>query len=179
MFARQAMNLLEFAGMLCHTDPSDAAIGAFSSELKNIDAKYFTLLQGKCQHPKGFILPYTSSSYETSLLAVLYDLIRNGLAHQYQQIRVKLSDGKYFYVSLTGADYGQSLNAFNNQRPPKHLAYTFDDDGDLKLKIYPQILFFDFEKTIEEARILKRGLQFHIFIDHGEKAANTALILKH
>ena len=30
MFARQAMNLLEFAARLCHTDPSDAAIGAFS-----------------------------------------------------------------------------------------------------------------------------------------------------
>jgi hypothetical protein len=160
MFARQAMNLLEFAARLCHTDPSFAALRDFSTKLKNIEAKYFTQLPGRCPHPSEFILPYTSSSNETSLLAVLYDLIRHGLAHQYQQIIVKLIDGKQFYVSITGADHGQYLDTFKNQRPSRHLAYTVDNDGDVKLIIYPQILFLDFEKAIYEAHILKMNLEF-------------------
>jgi hypothetical protein len=40
MFARQAMNLLEFAAMLCDTDPSRATIRDFSTELKNIEVLY-------------------------------------------------------------------------------------------------------------------------------------------
>jgi hypothetical protein len=160
MFARQAMNLLEFAAMLCDTDPSRATIRDFSTELKNIEVKYFTQLPGKYPHPGDFILPHRSSSNETFLLAVLYDLIRHGLAHQYQQIVVTLADEKHFYVSLTGADHGQYLNTFKNQRPSKHLAYTIDNDGDVKLVVYPQVLFLDFEKAIEEAQILKRNLHF-------------------
>jgi hypothetical protein len=100
MFARQAMNLLEFAARLCHTDPSFVALRDFSTELKNIEAKYFTLLPGKSQHPSDFILPYTSSSNETSLLAVLYDLIRNGLAHQYQPNRILQRRYKLIYPLL-------------------------------------------------------------------------------
>ena len=44
-----------------------------------------------------------------SLLAALSDLIRHGLAHQYQQIVVHLNDEKHFYISLTGATYGRYL----------------------------------------------------------------------
>jgi hypothetical protein len=103
---------------------------------------------------------------------VLYDLIRHGLAHQYQQIIVELIDEKHFYFSLTGADHGQYLDTFKNQRPPKHLAYTVDNDGDVKLIIYPQILFLDFEKAIDEAHILKRNLQFR-YMERPRSKGNT------
>ena len=107
---------------------------------------------------------------------MLYDLIRNGLAHQYQQIIVTLLDRKkHFYVSLTGADHDQYLSTFKNQKPPKHLAYTVDNDGDVKLVIYPQILFLDFEKAIEESQILKRNLQF-LYMDRPRSKGGSKYI---
>jgi hypothetical protein len=72
---------------------------------------------------KDFTLPHMG-------VWLLFDLIRHGLAHLYQQTIVKLNNDKHFYISLTGADYDRYLNvAANLQRPTKHLAYTFDDDG--------------------------------------------------
>jgi hypothetical protein len=92
----------------------------------------------------------------------LFDLIRHGLAHQYQQIIVDLDDSKHFYISLTGTDYGRYLVvAANLQRPREHLGYTFDKDGDLELKIYPDILFLDFEHAINKSGLLlNKGLSF-------------------
>jgi hypothetical protein len=160
MFARQAMNLLEFASILCTGDPSDAALQTFSTELRKIEAKYFTELPGSCSLTKDFILPHTSSSIGSSLLDALFDLVRHGLAHQYQQTIVTLTDGNHFYVSITGPDHGQYLSTFKSQRPPKHLAYTFDNDGDMNLIIYPQILFLDFEKAIDKSHVLKNNYPF-------------------
>jgi hypothetical protein len=56
-----------------------------------------------------FILPYIGSTSGDSLLTALFDLIRHGLVHQYQQIVVHLNDEKHFYISLTGATYGRYL----------------------------------------------------------------------
>jgi hypothetical protein len=40
------------------------------------------------------------------------------------------------------------------QRPREHLGYTFDKDGDLELKIYPDILLLDFEQAINKSGLL-------------------------
>jgi hypothetical protein len=63
---------------------------------------------------------------------------------------------------LTGADYGRYLDvATNLQRPREHLGYTFDKDGDLGLKIYPDMLFLDFELAINKSGLLlNKGLSF-------------------
>ncbi|HYT01741.1 MAG TPA: hypothetical protein VEL70_02445 [Candidatus Acidoferrum sp.] len=162
MFGRQAMTLLEFASRLYTNDATGIMQRNFSSELYKLEPKYFTLLPVSCATTKEFILPHVGDKSGRTLLWPLFDLIRHGLAHQYQQIIVDLNDGKHFYISLTGADYGRYLGiATNLQRPREHLGYTFDKDGDLELKIYPDILFLDFEHAINKSGLLlNKGLSF-------------------
>jgi len=133
MFGRQAMNLLEFAARLCKVDTTGNALNSLSSEQLKIEPKYFTKLPGPCEIPSmsDFTLPHDGDTSGRLLLWALFDLIRHGLAHQYQQTLVKLTDGRYFHVKLTGAEGGLNLAKVRSaSRPPKHLAYTFDSDGD-------------------------------------------------
>ena len=89
----------------------------------------------------------------------LFDFIRHGLAHQYQQIIVCLKDKKQFYISFPiGADYGRNLYVM--RRPKDHLGYKVDSDGDLRLKVYPDTLYLDIKKTVEACNLLKQGLSF-------------------
>ena len=158
IFARQAMNLLEFAAMLYGKDVKIR--DNFSNELKNIEPKYFTRLPSPCAVTTDFILPHIGDTSRT-LLWALFDLIRHGLAHQYQQIVVVLMDRKQFYISLAiGADCGRYLSATQGLRPLRHLAYRFDSDGDLELILYPDTLFLDIKNAIDNSALLKQGLSF-------------------
>jgi hypothetical protein len=109
MFASQAMHLLEFAGRLYDKDTN--AHQKFSKDLYDIEPKYFIELPGRARKPRGFLPPYIGNTKDKTLLWALFDLIRNGLAHQSQQIIAELADGKHFYISLTGAEYGRILGA--------------------------------------------------------------------
>ena len=161
MFARQAMNLLEFAARLYTDDTTNATHRTFSSNLWKIEPKYFTKLPGTCAVTTEFILPSIGPTAGDSLLDALFDLVRNGPAHQYQQLVVKLNDGKHFYISLTGPTYGKYLDVLAIlPRPQEHLAYTFDCDGDLELKLCPEVLFLDLEKAIHKSNLLKSNLSF-------------------
>jgi len=101
MFARQAMSLLEFAARFYGKNTNLRT--KYSEELYKIEPKYFTDLPGPVGCNKGFTLPHLGNT--SILLWSLFDLIRHGLAHQYQQIRVTLTDGKHFYMNLEGASY--------------------------------------------------------------------------
>ncbi len=47
MFTRQAMNLLEFAAIMCKSaDDADTIQQAVSNKLKAIERRYFTVLPG-------------------------------------------------------------------------------------------------------------------------------------
>jgi hypothetical protein len=159
MFARQAMNLLEFGAMLCAGDSSGNALTDFSNQLHKIEPNYFTQLPSSCASTQGFILPHIGNVTGNLLLWALFDLVRNGLAHQYQQILAQLSDGKYFLVTLTGADYGGYLSLANNPRPTNHLCIHVNSDS-LSLFVYPQLLFLDFEGAINTSGLLNRNLSF-------------------
>ena len=112
MFARQAMNLLEAAALLCSADPGSrtvpctGALKGFSDALHEIDPLYFTELPGPCSDPRDFRLPFRGSSPRSEMIWAMYDLIRNGLAHQYQQTIVELKDNVtpklHFGIELTG-----------------------------------------------------------------------------
>jgi hypothetical protein len=161
MFARQAMNLLELVFWLCKNDPTQNALKDFSNELHKIEPKYFTQLPSPCTSNKDFVLFYMGNTNWSLLLCALFDLIRNGLAHQYQQILVKLSDGKNLFITLTGAESGRTLeDAAKPPRPLDNLGYYIDSDGDLGLKVYPDILFLDLEGAIQRSGLLDRNLAF-------------------
>lgn len=161
MFASQGMTLLEFIARLCSTDRSTHALNDYSNELFGIESKYFTELPSPCAHTSDFELPSRGNTSGNLLLWALFDLIRNGLAHQYQQIIVDLNDENQFYFTLTGPEVGRSLNAVRfTSRPDKHLGYRINSDNDVQMQVFPEILFFDFEDALNSSGILQRNLEF-------------------
>jgi hypothetical protein len=163
MFGRQAMNLLEFACRLYDGDPTKQARTDFSNELNNVEPKYFTTLPIPTTSTRGFTLPHLGNATGDILLWSLFDLIRHGLAHQYQQIIADLSDGRHYFVQLTDASSGRTLNTVESPRPSDHLGYFSDADGNVGIKIYPEILFLNFDKALNRSNLLERNLNFEYF----------------
>lgn len=167
MFARQAMSLIELAGRTCAADPSGQALADLSRELERIERRYFTPLPGLCARPgmsRGQIewtLPFNPSSQpqEAQLLWALFDLVRHGQAHQYQQIMVELRDATIWGVSLTGPTLGRTLASVEQARPANHLSQMPGVDGSLWLVIYPEALFLDFDLAIQRAGVFQRQLE--------------------
>lgn len=162
LFARQAMTLLEVACRLCQSDTTGQALRNLSNQLAQCDRRYFTELPGTCWSPgtpPEFSLPSLGPHPTTELIAALFDLIRNGQAHQYQQIRVQLSDTKDFQFALTGAEYGFLLSkTFAAGRPPDHLKAQRDSDGDLWMKIRTDVLFLDIRDAVRSTGLLNGAL---------------------
>jgi hypothetical protein len=156
MFGRQAMSLLEFAAR--YYGRNDELRKHFSEELCKIEPRYFTALPGPVPFNKDFTLPHLDNT--SILLWSLFDLIRHGLAHQYQQILVELTDKKYFYISLDGATYHRDLNKVAASREGNYLCYDIETDGTLKLLVDPGRLFLDFEDAIEKSDLLKNASSF-------------------
>ncbi len=164
LFARQAMILLEVACRLCFSDKTGQALKDLSQQLEQRDSRYFTELPGTCwsagSQPE-FFLPSMGPNPATELIAALFDLIRNGQAHQYQQIRAQLSDGKDFEFGLTGAEYGLLLSrTFAAGRPSEHLKAQKEPNGDLWMKIRTDVLFLDIRDAVHAAGLLNGALTF-------------------
>jgi hypothetical protein len=161
MFALQAGILLEWVGQLCKSDCKKKALGDFATELQKIEPKYFTPLDDKClDHPQTFKLPGVGSADpRKSLLSAMWDLIRNGQAHQYQDLIVKLTDGKQWGLGLKGVKHGWPLSEVAAKRSSlQHLSYCIDADGDLMLIVHPGVFFLDIRDAAKSARLLSRGL---------------------
>lgn len=162
LFARQAMTLLEVACRLCYSDGTGQTLKRFAAELARRDAKYFTKLPSSCwtpSNPVEFWLPSQSPNPESELIAALFDLIRNGQAHQYQQIRVRLADGKDFQFALTGAEHGLLLaQSVAAGRPTGHLQAHKETNGDLWVKVRTDVLFLDIREAVRSANLLNGNL---------------------
>jgi hypothetical protein len=99
------------------------------------------------------------------LLAAIFNLIRNGQAHQYQQMRAVLSDGSNFRIGLTGAAQGFFLrNVLASGRPSDHLFHR-DDGTSVWLIVRPEILFLDIRDAVRAARLDQRGLILKYLIE--------------
>lgn len=164
LFAHQAMTLLEFISRLAFDDASGNALRDFSTELAKIDPHYFTQLPGVCCYCADFDLPYVTTRGD-ELIWALFDLIRNGQAHQYEQIFVSLTDGHDFQTSLTGATLGNHLSIWSIQqraqaRSKYHLGYKRDSNNDLWMTLGPEILFLDLVDATQNSNLLKKGLNF-------------------
>jgi hypothetical protein len=163
MFARHAMTLLEWVALLAGADVSGRALGALAEALKAINPRYFTTLPGPCADPGWFDLPSVPGSPpESQLLWALFDLVRNGLAHQYLQITAELTCGGMFGVALSGADLGLHLSMSRGIHPYLHLKVVRSGAA-VRLMLRPDILFLDLRDAIERADLLRRGLVFPYF----------------
>ena len=158
MFGRQAMALLEWACRLSKSDASGEALRLLANKLAAIDGRYFTHLPTACGSTKGFDLPYLPGwPADEQLLSAMFDVIRNGLAHQSQQITVDLLDGAHWVMSLTGASYGATLAKAAAERPQeqKHLGVGRVGRA-VFLLLRPDIMFLDFKAAIERAGLPTR-----------------------
>ncbi len=161
MFARQAMTLLEFAARLCSDDTSGGAVKEFSEALHDIEPKYFTPLPGVCSNlSTEFELPHIGPDPQRQLIWAMFDLIRHGQAHQYQQIVVALTDGVDFQFTITGASAGQYLCNFSGTSDPKHLGFWREPPNNFWMLVFPGRLFLDLKGAIESSCLLKRCLAF-------------------
>jgi hypothetical protein len=158
MFGKQTMVLLEFLSRLCRTDKTGKALKDLSYALSAIDKKYFTQLPGNARRPRGFDLPYCTQQPQKELLWHIFDLVRNGQAHQYQQIKVELYNKKSFIITLTGAAYGSFLKNSRNPRPSQHLGFQKNPNGDIALYVYPNVMFLDINDAVTNCNLLGRGL---------------------
>lgn len=168
MFARQAMSLLELACRVCKADTSGKMLQDLSVALHSRDPRYFTVLPGPCWHPKkrSFDLPSKGSLPDNELIAALFNLVRNGLSHQYQQMRAVLADAKEFGISLTGAEYGCPLAmTFSQGRPTHHLSAKRDADGNLWITVMPDVFFLDLRDSIQEIDLVRNGSTFEHMVE--------------
>jgi len=83
MFALLAMILLEFASRVCTQDSTGKKLKDLTKALAHIDDRYFIPIPGTCEGPpiSEFTLP--GQRPQSHLLGMMFDLIRNGKAHQY------------------------------------------------------------------------------------------------
>ena len=156
LFALLAMILLEWVCRLCSNEAN--ALLDFSKALQQIEPRYFTQLDDGIKSP-GFTLPGVGPDPLKNLLSALWDLIRNGNAHEYQDIFVALTDGKHWALRLLGVDHGHSLHVVGEKRSSlRHLTCSFDRDGDLALTVHPGVLFLDIRDAVRNSSLLNRGL---------------------
>jgi len=155
MFARQAMVLLELASRVASRD--EELLGAFAAELERVQPLYFTPMRGAEVKPeKHFRLPYAKGRPEPQLLAVLFDLVRNGQMHYGEQIHVRLGDGALFGIRLGGVWRGATLDRLPRRAgewPVTHLAFRKRADGDLELWVLPGVLLLDIDEAADRAGV--------------------------
>jgi hypothetical protein len=162
MFANQAMILLEWACRLCAGDPTSAALGTFSHCIETVRPHYFTPLPTKIKGTAagGVRLPRPTRPMQPGhcpVLWLLFDLVRNGLAHQYQQIVLRPPDAPV-YVSLAGPEFGHSIEQTRRRGPVRHLWHESKARA-LGLMVCPEWLYLDFKTAIDESNVLSLGLQ--------------------
>ena len=159
MFARQAMTYLELACRLCGNDQN--AVRDFSSELAAREARYFSRIPSLCQTPKEFSLPTISGDSSHELISLIFDMVRNGQAHQYQQINATLSDGVEFFIGLSGAEQDRFIDhTLLRGRPGDHLKPGTLPSGAMFINIRTDVLWHDLRDSVRAAKLVERGLTF-------------------
>ncbi|HEY3439132.1 MAG TPA: hypothetical protein VGK29_00190 [Paludibaculum sp.] len=154
MFALMSMILLEFACRVCFKDKSGEKLQELTNALKAIDPRYFTELgTPPIKNNNGeFTLP--GAKPNPTLLGLLFELVRNGKAHQYQSAIAGLANDKCIDIDITGAASFRGLNYYGRTRPPEHLGFKISVDGDLSLYVRTDQLFLDFRQAIEDSGII-------------------------
>ena len=161
MFARQAMVLLEWAARVCRADTTGAALKRLSHELNGINPRYFRELPAAFPvrvSEKDFTLPSLGLNADRELLRLVFDLVRNGQAHQYQQINVDLADGTELQVSLSGVDRGLFLGSRSGP-PERHLRVEPINADVIALRVFTDVLYLDIRQAIKRAGLPTGGLQ--------------------
>jgi len=162
LFGSFTMVMLEWSSRLAASDPTRQALARLSNQLAAIEPRYFTPLPNRCADPRDFELPAFGQNPQAQLLWAIFDLIRNGQAHQYQQIIVTLTDGRNFAIGLSGTRFGRWL--WRPELPShanRHLAFRTDARGNVLLIVRPDQFFRHLTTAVERSGLLTAGLSFN------------------
>ena len=160
MFSLMAMTLLEQCCRVARADPTGAALRDFSSELARIEPRYFTQLPGCAQPPNAFdLLSLPGRDHpERQLSWALFDLMRNGHTHIYQQSPAHLHDGSVFGISVTGVEPGVFLESMTvDRRPRDHLEIRIRDK-ETWVVVMPGAPYVDLRDAAVNSRLFQKGL---------------------
>jgi hypothetical protein len=150
MFAFQAISLLEVASRAS----DDRGLETMADAIRARDGRYFTKLPGDAPAPRDVKLPGTGTTPERQLLHALFDLVRNGQAHQYQPTVATLSDGQHLHFALTGAEHGYELARVSQPNGREgHLRAEIDPSRDVWLRVRTDVLFSDIRDAVRSARL--------------------------
>lgn len=154
LFARQTMLLLELASRVASKDAP--TFGRFARELYALDPPLFKRIPFEPKGTRGKvprIAPPGDASGE--LIALLFDLIRNGQAHYGAMLYARLTDNQNFGVGVTGVREGCTLDTLRSsgERPVGHMAIKHQSDGDLILWLCPGTLYLDVRDASKRAGV--------------------------
>jgi hypothetical protein len=115
MYAFMATSYLEWAGTIAAQDPAVAT--RFATELGHRDRHHFARLPAPWRSKPTRWFPAADAGNQNHLLWAVFDLVRNGIAHRYQQMDAVLSDGR-FRVQIVGAEARAYRGAGRRPRDP-------------------------------------------------------------
>ena len=155
LFARQAMLLVELASTVARQD--SAAFRRFSLELRKREPLLFKAVPYTpgpgtlARVPR--IAPENDPTSE--LIALLFDLVRNGHAHFGHQLYAPLKDGRAFGLLLLGVWKGRTIDIVrpSGGRILEHLSCTKQANGDLAMRLCPGTLYLDVRDASESAGV--------------------------
>jgi hypothetical protein len=156
MYAFMATNYLEWASTIAHQDPTVAQ--SFAAALAGRDRHSFMKLPAPWpQRPRNWF-PFAGDVGGDRFLWAVFDLVRNGLAHRYQQIDAVLTDGR-FRVQIIGAA-AQPYQA-DRERPRTHFrpfeVHRPPNPRYLVVRLYPDVLFADIDAAVSVSGLLNLG----------------------
>jgi hypothetical protein len=149
----QATIFLEWIMNICKLDKTGAAHKEFFKQLEVLDQRYFVRLPGpyRDKTPSFFPSPIRGVPKSQVFLVMLFDLIRNGTAHSYDQVAI-LADGKHYLPKLLGVRPGQSLDSVEAKYRKRHLTSESDPDG-VVTTIHAGIFYLDLKKAFNKAHL--------------------------
>lgn len=162
--------LLEWAFRVCREDPQRESLDRLARSLYQIEPRYFTPLPPNCgtRQPRDFKLPSVPEQPPPPLLWALFDLIRNGQAHQYQQIPARLDADFYLWISIKGAEPGGVFPGVCARGTSDHLAFCVYRDGNVGVRVRADQFFWDIRSAVETSGLLGTGLKHSYFTrDYG------------
>jgi hypothetical protein len=148
-----AMIFLEWIMNICKLDNTGKAHKKFFEELKMLDQRYFVRLPApyRSKPPSFFPSPISGMPKAQVFLVMLFDLVRNGTAHSYDQVAF-LADGKHLLAKMLGARPHQSLDNLEAKYRTRHLTTESDGDG-LVTTIHSGLLYLDLKKAFNDAHL--------------------------
>lgn len=162
MFGLMTTILIEWLGRLY--SGNDNKLKKFSETLNEIDSRYFIEIPDYCPDKPGFNYLFLDKNKKRKyLINHIFDLVRNGIAHQYNQIEATLSDNAIFTIALTGAARTKSNDLKtlqyikNNRSNIKHFECHVGSNK-IELIIDPGCLFLDLMKAVNNSDITDRNL---------------------